>query len=123
MGKEVIINADELERVMNTLEQLMNSIAQTSIPAFENLQELIFYSEGQAKEDVQYIFNPTSRQYQGTIVMEGMGADLYGKIQMLITYYNLINEYCLDALLCFKETDEKLAKLWDNLIQEVYQNG
>ncbi|WP_270998965.1 hypothetical protein [Listeria seeligeri] len=40
---------------------------------------------------------------------------------MLITYYNLVNEYCIDTLITFKETDEKLAKLWDGMMQEVYQ--
>lgn len=115
---EIVINPDELEQVTATLQQLMESILNTAMPAFNNVKNNAFYLEGEAKEEVERILNKSITEVNGMDIMQ-MGADFAGKVQMLATYYNLINEYCIDAMLTFKETDEKMAKLWEKTCEEV----
>ncbi|WP_099224755.1 hypothetical protein [Listeria costaricensis] len=119
---EVVINADELEQVMNSLDELMGSLMGT-MEQFGMIRNTPFYQKGQAKDEIERIFSSSARTGVNNADLVQMEADFYGKIQMLATYYNLLNEYCYNALITFKETDEKLAKLWEESIAEVMANG
>ncbi|MBC2011728.1 hypothetical protein [Listeria marthii] len=114
---EIVINPDELELVTTTLQQLMESIVNTALPSFNAVKNSAFYIEGEAKEEVERILSKSMIEVNGSDMVQ-MGADFAGKVQMLATYYNLINEYCIDAMITFKDTDEKMAKLWEKTCEE-----
>ncbi|MBC1412444.1 hypothetical protein IBB74_06725 [Listeria welshimeri] len=119
---EVIINANELEVVINSLDTITGTLMST-MEQFAAIRDTPFYEEGKAKEEVERILNSSIRTGTNNMDLVQVEADLFGKIQMLMSYYTLLKEYSYNALLTFKETDEKLAKLWEKIAEEMAVNG
>ena len=117
MREEVIvISAEEIKSVTSQLEVIMTEISESAVMAFDVIRRHPFYEVGTAKEMMDRVFYSEMRKDLGDYELLVAAPDMLGKIQSLVLYYNLMNEYCIDAIVRFKELDEQMAKLYDEKI-------
>ena len=117
MREEVIvISAEEIKSVTSQLEVIMTEISESAVMAFDVIRRHPFYEVGTAKEMMDRVFYSEMRKDLGEYELLVAAPDMLGKIQSLVLYYNLMNEYCIDAIVRFKELDEQMAKLYDEKI-------
>lgn len=116
MEEKIVINAEEVETVLNRLEIIMNLLTDASLSSFSVIKNNPFFFEGVAKEPLKKIYDCDKHGESGGYEMFEASSDLFGKTQMLINYYNLVYKYCMDALICFMDLDEDLAKLIRNRV-------
>ena len=114
----VIIEANEIDEIKKELDKIMEEIEKVTSQAFPHLYNHKFYKSGKAEERMERILDTTNR-IPGELFTLQTAADYYGKIQMLSSYYSLIQSYCFDALQQFQEQDEALKQLLEKYISEV----
>jgi len=112
----IVISAEEIKSVTSQLEVIMTEISESAVMAFDVIRRHPFYEVGTAKEMMDRVFYSEMRKDLGDYELLVAAPDMLGKIQSLVLYYNLMNEYCIDAIVRFKELDEQMAKLYDEKI-------
>jgi hypothetical protein len=112
----IVISAEEIKSVTSQLEVIMTEISESAVMAFDVIRRHPFYEVGTAKEMMDRVFYSEMRKDLGEYELLVAAPDMLGKIQSLVLYYNLMNEYCIDAIVRFKELDEQMAKLYDEKI-------
>ena len=113
----IVIKAEEIKSVTSQLEEIMAEISDSAVMAFDVIKRHPFYEVGTAKEMMDRVFYSEIRQDLGDYELLAAMPDMLGKIQSLVLYYNLINEYCIDAIVKFKEFDEQMAKLYEEMME------
>lgn len=115
---DIFIEASEIDEIKKELDILMEEIEKVTSQAFPHLYHHRFYKSGKAEERMEKLLDTTNR-ISGELFTLQIAADYYGKIQMLTSYYSLIQSYCFDALQQFQEQDEALKQLLEKYISEV----
>ena len=106
----IVIDEEEIQQVTTQLEGIMREIVESGVSAFDVIKRTSFYEEGVAKETIDRVFLSEYRVGAEESELLIQAPDMLGKIQSLAMYYNIINEYCADALVKFREGDAQVAK-------------
>jgi len=116
-SKKVVINAEELIQLSDSLIELIKEIEEKLYTSFEYLYGTPFYEGGRCEEEIKRILPMVSRS-------EGLGMniekDLYGKLQMLSNYYSIAHRYCLDTICEYAKLDEQAAKYIQKLETSIF---
>lgn len=121
--EKIVIKGEEVKSVTRQLEAIMSEISDVAVMAFDVIKRHPFYEEGRAKEMLDRIFLSEVRRDLGEHELFAMAPDMLGKIQSLVVYYNLINEYCIDAIVKFRELDEEMSKLFEETIEGLFNDN